>query len=81
MLFWISSEGPSGDYKEDPTLNDLISSKKIEDIAIGKFKTLGTSPFWQLNGNVGAFRDLILKEINKDTKYLGYAWLIDVSKL
>ena len=77
-------EGPSGNYenfKNDDKLYNLILTKKIESIAITKLKNLGTSSFWRITTHMPAFRDLKLNEINKDTKYLNYAWLIDIKNL
>ena len=45
-----------------------------------KFKNRATSKLWQLTGNVIAFRDLILNEINKEEIFKSYVRLIKVDK-
>ena len=70
--------GPVGDFISDHRLNNLIDSKRIEEYSLSKFKTFGTSKFWQQLGNVVSFRDLVLNEVRKKDKYRGYCWIIKV---
>jgi len=72
--------GPVGDYKADEALNSIIESREIQKLSIASFKTFGNSKYWQHLGNVTSFRDLILKEVNDEDRFRGYAWLLKVEK-
>lgn len=80
----MSSERESirdGDYTKDPILNELLETHRIEDIATAKFKALGTSNIWIHESEVASYRDIILKEVSKQDRFRGYAWLIHSSRL
>ena len=70
--------GRVGGFISDHRLNNLIDSKRIEEYSLSKFKTFGTSKFWQQLGNVVSFRDLVLNEVRKKDKYRGFCWIIKV---
>ncbi|MEW6610089.1 MAG: hypothetical protein AB1352_00455 [Patescibacteria group bacterium] len=70
-----------GDFTKDPVLNDLLASKRIENVAVAKFKTFGTSRFWGQESEVTSYRDLILHEIKNQDLWRGYAWILDLHKL
>jgi len=73
--------GPVGDYKADEALNSIIETREIQKFSVASFKTFGNSKYWQQIGNVVSFRDLILKEVNDEDRFRGYAWLLDVKKI
>jgi len=73
----LGSEG----YRDDPILNYLLDSKSIEKIAAYKFKMLGSSPFWNQEGDVSTYRDLILGEIDENERFKSHAWLVHANKL
>ena len=80
----MSSERESireGDYTKDPVLNEMLETRRIEKIAAAKFKTFGTSNIWVEESEVSGYRDLILKEITKQDRFRGYAWLINAKNL
>lgn len=72
--------GPVGDFKEDDVLNLLIDTKEIQQCSIASFKSLGNSKYWQQLGNIVSFRDLILKEVQNEDRFRGYAWLLKKEK-
>ena len=77
-------KGPSNnyeDFKDDKKLYKLIETKKIDKMAIGKYKTMGTSSFWSITTHIPAFRDLKLNEINNDVRYFSHTWILDVKDL
>jgi hypothetical protein len=73
--------GPVGHFIDDSKLSNLFLEKIIDYIAIAKFKTLGTSKYWQQLGNVVSFRDLILSELNKEDYDKGYAWILRIKTI
>ncbi len=81
----ISMEGTpeamDGDYTKDPKLNELLTTRKIEQLAAAKFKTFGTSKIWPQEADVATYMDLILKEVGDKERFRGYAWLINAEAL
>lgn len=71
----------NGDYNLDPLLNKLLETKEIEKIATAKFKTYGTSKWWANESEVTSYRDLILRDIGKEDRWRGYAWLLHTDNL
>jgi len=76
----VAKIGPVGDYKADESLNSMIETREIQNYSVASFKTWGNSKYWQQTGNVVSLRDLILKEVDEETRFRGYAWLLDVEK-
>jgi len=74
-------EAIEGDFKRDPKLNELLTTRKIEKLAIAKFKTLSSSKIWAQEADVSTYVDLILKEIGGNERFRGYAWLINAESL
>ena len=68
-------------YAKDPKLNELLATRKIEQLATAKFKTMGTSIIWPQEGDVATYIDLILKENGDNERFRGYAWLINAEAL
>ena len=71
----------NGDFDIDPTLSDLIISRKISDCAIRSFKTFGASKVWVHESEVTSYRDLILHEITEQDRWRGRAWVLDARKI
>lgn len=69
------------DFRNDPLLNDLIESKKIEEVALARFKTYGTSKVWALDSEMPSYRQLILKDITKEDRWRSHGWILDATKL
>jgi hypothetical protein len=61
--------------KNNDVIN-LIRNNQNKNIIIYKFKSLGSSKFWQHLGDVVSFRDLILKEVSEEDRYIGHAWIL-----
>ena len=76
-----SPEAMNGDYTRDPELNDLLATRKIEQLATAKFKTFSSSKIWQQEADVATYMDLILKEVGDSERFRGYAWLINAKAL
>jgi len=74
-------EGMAGNYTKDPRLNELLITKKIEQLATAKFKTFGSSKIWPQEADVATYMDLILKEIGDKERFRAYAWLINAEAL
>ena len=70
-----------GDFTSDKDLNYLIETRKISDFAIARLKTFGNSRFWGHESEVVSFRDLILKDIDENDRWRGWAWVLDAEKL
>lgn len=67
-------------FNEDLEILKLFENNSIDKFTMIKFKNRATSKLWQLTGNVIAFRDLILNEINKEEIFKSYVRLIKVDK-
>lgn len=74
-------EAMNGDYTRDPKLNELLTTRKIEQLATAKFKTFGSSKIWPQEADVATYMDLILKEIDENQRFKGYAWLVKAEKI
>ena len=74
-------EAIEGDFIRDPKLNKLLATRKIEQLATAKFETFGSSRVWPQEADVATYMDLILKEIDDDARFRGYAWLINVENI
>lgn len=74
-------EAMTGDYTKDPKLNELLATRKIEQLATAKFKTFGASYIWPQEADVSTYMDLILKEVGDNERFRGYAWLINAEAL
>src|SRR3989338_592916 len=70
-----------GDYIKDPVLNELINTRKIEKIAVAKFKTVGTSRIWVHEDEVSSYRDLILGDIGEADRFRSHGWLINIDSI
>lgn len=69
-----------GDFAKDPVLNEMLETKKIEQYALVRFKTFGTSRFWGHESEVTSYRDLILHEIGEKDLWRGYGWILRMPK-
>lgn len=65
-----------GDFIYDELLNQLYIDRKIENLAIAKIKTMGSSKIFVHESEVTSYRDLILKQITEQDRWLGNAWVI-----
>lgn len=65
-----------GDFIYDELLNQLYKDRKIEMLAIAKIKTMGSSRIFVHESEVTSYRDLILKQITEQDRWLGNAWII-----
>ena len=65
----------------DPMLNYLIETKKIEKIAMAKLKTYFTSTIWINEDDLPSYCALHLKDFGPDDRYRAHAWLVHSSKL
>lgn len=74
-------EGMQGDFTKDLQLNKLLETRKIERLAMAKFKTFGTSKVWPQESDVMTYMDLVLKEIGDKERFRGYAWLVNAKAL
>jgi hypothetical protein len=70
--------GHDSSLKIDQDILNLITEKENKLYLIAKFKTLGSSKYWQHLGDVVSFRDLILKEVSNHDRYIGHAWLFKI---
>ena len=71
-----------GDFNEDPLLNELLETKKIEKIASEKFQTTsGPGDIWVQECTIMSYFDLLLHRITPKDRFRGYAWLLHSSKL
>ncbi len=74
-------EAMNGDYTKDSKLNELLTTRKIEQLATAKFKTFSSSYIWPQEADVATYMDLILKEVGDKERFRGYAWLINAEAL
>lgn len=71
-----------GDFYKDPVLNQLLETKKIEEIASAKFKTVyGSDDIWIQENDITSYMDLMLHYITERDRFRGYAWLLHSNKL
>lgn len=68
------------DFNADPLLTHLIESREILQLALAKFKTLGTSKVWALDSEMPSYRMLILKDITEKDRWRGRGWILDASR-
>ena len=66
----------NGDFNKDKALNPLLKNKKIENIAIKKIKTMGSSKYFVNESEITSYRNLVLKQISNDDRWLGNAWVL-----
>ena len=81
---YLSTEATihNGDFRDDPILNELLDSKKIEKIANAKFKTVcGSDNIWLQESDIMTYLDLVLHNITDKDRFRSYAWLLHSSKL
>jgi hypothetical protein len=69
------------DFNLDPELTRLLQSKSIERYAVSSFKTIGSSRFWGLEGDLNNYCDLVFKDISDEDRWRGRAWILDGRKL
>ncbi|MDP3792403.1 MAG: hypothetical protein Q8Q89_01600 [bacterium] len=74
-------EAMNGDYTKDPELNELLATRKIEKLATAKFRTFSSSKIWPQEADVATYVDLILREVDDNKRFRGYAWLINAEAL
>lgn len=67
-----------GDFAKDPELDRLISSTKIENIAVARIPTIGASKYFAQESEVTSYLDLMLKRISKVDYYRGNAWIVEI---
>lgn len=71
-----------GDFTQDPALNNLLETKRIEKIASAKFQTIcGSDDIWLQEADIITYFDLMLHYIGEKDHFRGYAWLLHSSKL
>ena len=70
--------GHDNSIKIDQNILNLVTQKDKSINLIEKFKTLGSSKYWQHLGDVVSFRDLILNEVNDYDRYIGHAWIFKI---
>ena len=71
-----------GDFNQDPILNELLETKKIEKVANVKFKTIyGSDKIWLQESDIISYLDLIAHDFSEKDRFRGYAWLLHSSKL
>lgn len=75
------AQQPDNGYESDPILKQLIENHEIERYAVASFETFGTSRFWVHESEVTSYRDLILREISKQDRWRGRAWILDAAKV
>lgn len=71
----------NGDFNFDPILSKLIATKRIEQLALAKFKTMGSSKFYVHESEITSYRSLILKQINAEDRFRGIAWVLPIKDL
>ena len=71
----------NGDFRTDRALAELLDSRRIEDIALAKINTFGSSRYFVHESEVTSYRDIILKQIGDNDRWLGHGWVIDAKNL
>ena len=74
----------NGDFTDDPTLNLLYETRGLEDIAMAKFKTYGSSKIFVHESEVTTYRDVFLHQITDYDRWIGHGWVVsakDVQKI
>jgi len=66
-----------GDFTDDPALNKIKKDKQIENLAIASFKNTGSSKYWVQDSEVTSYRELVVKDISDDDRWLAKGWLLD----
>jgi hypothetical protein len=74
-----SKVGRESDVPQEE-IDDFFKTDLFKCNTKRKVKTLGSSKFWRLIGNVSAFRDLILKEVTHKPDPKRYAWLLEIKE-
>ena len=77
-----TEEGCAGmDFREDPLLNELMDSRQIEDCALARFKTVGTSRIWIHEEEACTYKDLILNVVTEEDFWRGHGWIVSMEKV
>ena len=63
-------------YQKDKDLNKLYENIRIEDTALSKIMTMGSSKYYVHESEVTSYRELILKQIQSQDRWRGYAWIL-----
>ena len=66
----------NGDFDKDHSLNNLLQDKSIEASAVMKIPTVGSSKYYVHESEVTSYRDVVLKQISDDDRWLGNAWIL-----
>ena len=67
-----------GDFNKDLSLNNLLKDKSIEDKALMKIPTMGSSKYYVHESEVTSYRSFILKQISDFDRWLGNAWILEI---
>ena len=71
----------NGDFREDPTLNDLLDNNSLQKYALAKFKTFGCSKYYVNESEVTSYRYHILNQISDHDRLLSLGWVLDLKLL
>ena len=66
----------NGDFDKDLSLNNLLEDHSIEDIAVSRIPTVGSSKYYVHESEVTSYRDIVLKQISENDRWLGNAWIL-----
>jgi hypothetical protein len=70
-----------GDFRDDNFLNAIVDDRSIEEIAVAKIKTFGSSRYWPHESEVTSYRQFFTKDICDLDRWLGHAWVLRCSNL
>ncbi len=68
-----------GHFNKDPDLVKIIETKEIEKLALKKFKTMSSYPYYIYDDEVLSYMSIYLKRINDEDRYKGLGWVLDLN--
>lgn len=71
----------AGDLNSDPGLMKLLKTRRLDDAALARIASFGTSRYWVHESEVTSFRDLILHDITEFDRYRAHIWLAEAATL
>lgn len=71
----------NGDFRADPLLTRLLDTKEIEQIALAKVNTRGSSRYFVHESEVTTYRAIFLNQVTDHDRWLAHGWVVDTQRL
>ncbi len=65
----------------DPVLTELYLSGRLKQFTVASFPSMAVSQIWNMEEEICAYRDLILKQVSAEDRRKGRVWILDAGKL